>query len=177
LETATEAFEEDFDEDLKYLNSLHLPSSGLLINSTNEDRATLCVQSNSIKYSKNQSNSNSQLYSSPSNSSHLLAPARTRKLSKSSEDISSGSKSSNAMDNVFVPFAKLTKGLQSIGSNLDNKIGSSEATVANYQYVNSSETSTSQQISDPIRRNKSGLTLNADNKIVKRGTNSQILFI
>jgi len=181
LETATEAFEEDFDEDLKYLNSLHLPSSGLLINSSNEpgsveDRATLCVQSNSIKYSKNQSNSNSQLCSS-SDSPHLLAPARTRKLSKSSEDISSGSKSPKAMDNVFVPFAKLTKGLQSIGSNLDNKIGSSEGTAANYHYVDSSDSSKSQQISDPFRVKKYSLTTNADNKIVKRGTNSLILFI
>ena len=81
------------------------------------------------------------------------------------------------MDNVFVPFAKLTKGLQSIGSNLDNKIGSSEGTAANYHYVDSSDSSKSQQISDPFRVKKYSLTTNADNKIVKRGTNSLILFI
>ena len=87
LDIGNEAFEEDFDEDLKYLNSLHLPSSGLLMNSEagpGEEGVSLNIQSSSISYNKTQSHSNSQLTSSasPSNdqsNSHLVPGERTRR--------------------------------------------------------------------------------------------------
>lgn len=45
---------------------------------------------------------------------------RTRKISKSSEDVSK-----NPIDNVLMPFAKLTQGLQTLGSNLDQQLSRS----------------------------------------------------
>jgi len=45
---------------------------------------------------------------------------RTRKISKSSEDVSK-----NPIDNVLIPFAKLTQGLQTLGSNLDQQLSRS----------------------------------------------------
>jgi len=158
-ETGVEAFEDG----AQYDNALHLPSSGLLMKThaspsysgsdKTEDQVNLCMQTNSITYSKHQSIYNSSQPQAPGiiltqDSPHSspvaekyhqsysnLMPQRTRKLSKSSEDIGPGSK--KPLDNVLMPFGKLARGLQNLGSNLDNKLTQSDTKLSGLgdQYV------------------------------------------
>ena len=185
LDIGNEAFEEDFDEDLKYLNSLHLPSSGLLMNSeagSGEEGVSLNVQSSSISFTKTQSHSNSQLNSSPSPSndqsnSHLVPGERTRKLSKSTEDIPAPKSASNHLDSMFVPFSKFTKGLQSIGSNIDSKLGNQEASAAAYQYVSPQQQPQEKPSPNSNVRTYHMMSADVEAKIRNSGSNSFILFI
>jgi len=109
-----------------------------------------------------------------------LKPERSRKLSKSSEDIPSASKSPKKLDNVFVPFAKLTQSIQ----NLSSSIGQTEnAAAAHYQYVSLAETpstsSTSTREGTKTAGSVSQTNLSADieQNIVKTGTKSLIMII
>ena len=187
LDVGNEAFEEDFDEDLKYLNSLHLPSSGLLMNSSGEpadDSVNLCVQNNSISYSKNQSHSNSQLSSSTEDTSmgdQHLAPTRTRKLSKSSEDVNDVPRP-RTLRTVFDPFSKISKGLQNIGSNIDQRFSVPEgSSAAQYQYMSFAESQvTSPNITSPaeeVKIRQSTFSDDIQRKIERSSTKSLILFI
>ena len=187
LDVGNEAFEEDFDEDLKYLNSLHLPSSGLLMNSSGEpadDSVNLCAQNNSISYSKNQSHSNSQLSSSTEDTSmgdQHLAPTRTRKLSKSSEDVNDVPRP-RTLRTVFDPFSKISKGLQNIGSNIDQRFSVPEgSSAAQYQYMSFAESQTkSPNITSPaeeVQIRQSTLIEDIQRKIERSSTKSLILFI
>ena len=186
LDMGNAAFEEDFDEDLKYLNSLHLPSSGLLMKSDavsdGDQGVSLNVQSNSISFSKSQSHSNSQLSSSispstdPSSSSnHLVPGGRTRKLSKSTEDIPEPSKPPVHHLDMFVPFSRITKGLQTIGSNIDSKLGHQEASAAAYQYVTPQTRPAASSPNSNVRANN--MSADVEDKIKSSGTTSFILFI
>ena len=185
LDIGNEAFEEDFDEDLKYLNSLHLPSSGLLMNSeagSGEEGVSLNVQRSSISFTKTQSHSNSQLNSSPppsndQSNSHLVPGERTRKLSKSTEDIPAPKSASNHLDNMFVPFSKFTKGLQSIGSNIDSKLGNQEASAAAYQYVSPQQQPQERPSPNSNVRTNNMMSADVEAKIRNSGSNSFILFI
>ena len=187
LDVGNEAFEEDFDEDLKYLNSLHLPSSGLLMNSSGEsqyDSVKMCVQNNSISYNKNQSHSNSQLSSSTEDTSgvdHHLAPVRTRKLSKSSEDVNDVPKT-RTLKTVFDPFSKISRGLQNIGSNIDHRLSVPEgSTAAQYQYMSFAESQTKSpnitSPSDEVQIRQSTISEDIQRKIERSSTKSLILFI
>ena len=187
LDVGNEAFEEDFDEDLKYLNSLHLPSSGLLMNSSGEpadDSVNLCVQNNSISYSKNQSHSNSQLSSSTEDTSmgdQHLAPTRTRKLSKSSEDVNDVPRP-RTLRTVFDPFSKISKGLQNIGSNIDQRFSVPEgSSAAQYQYMSFAESQVkSPNITSPaeeVQIRQSTISEDIQRKIERSSTKSLILFI
>ena len=49
-----------------------------------------------------------------------LTSRRTRKISKSSEDVRVSSP--NPLDTVLMPFAKLTQGLHTLGTNLDTTL-------------------------------------------------------
>merc|ERR1711997_777816 len=111
---------------------------------------SICVENSSISFSKNQNLASNNLPavltlsnppsgSSDSSGSNNLKPERSRKLSKSSEDIASASKSPKKLDNVFVPFAKLTASIQ----NLSSSIAQTEsAAAAHYQYVSLADTNT-----------------------------------
>ena len=164
-ETGVEAFEDgaQYEDNVQYFNALHLPSSGLLMKThaspsygssdKMEDQVNLCMQTNSITYSKNQSiysSSQSQApgiiltkespHSSPvaekyPQSSSNLMPQRTRKISRSSEEI--GPSTKKPLDNVFMPFGKIARGLQNFGSNLDNKLTQSDTKLSGLsdQYV------------------------------------------
>jgi len=164
-ETGLEAFEDGahFDGGIHHVNPLHLPSSGLLMktHASNsygssdkmEDQVNLCTQTNSISYSKNQSiycssqtptpgitlteespHSSPVAEKFPPSSSNLM-PQRTRKLSRSSEEIGPGTK--KPLGNVLMPFGKLARGLQNFGNNLDNKLGQSDSKLSGLsdQYV------------------------------------------
>ena len=191
LDVGNEGFEEDFDTDMKYLNSLHLPSSGLLMNGTGGDeQISICVENNSISFSKNQNLASNNLpavltlSNPPSGSSDTcgssnLKPERSRKLSKSSENIASASKSPKKLNNVFVPFAKLTQSIQ----NLSSGIGPTEnAAAAHYQYVSLSETNTNTNNTEDGSKtagsvSQTNLTADIEKKLVKTGTKSLILII
>lgn len=164
-ETGLEAFEDGahYDSGIHHVNPLHLPSSGLLMktHASNsygssdkmEDQVNLCTQTNSISYSKNQSiycssqtptpgitlteespHSSPVAEKFPPSSSNLM-PQRTRKLSRSSEEIGPGTK--KPLGNVLMPFGKLARGLQNFGNNLDNKLGQSDSKLSGLsdQYV------------------------------------------
>ena len=51
-------------------------------------------------------------------------PQRTRKLSRSSEEI--GPNTKKPLGNVLMPLGKLARGLQNFGNNLDNKLAQSD---------------------------------------------------
>ena len=178
LEINNEAFEEDFDEDLKYLNSLHLPSSGLILNASGDERVDLSVENNSISYTKGQSQSNSNLLSpvDPSSSDR----SRTRKLSKSSEDVTERSPTTT-LDTVLEPFTRLTRGLQSIGSNIDSRRGhTAENTAATYQYVSISKpvSRSSSTVASPNNAvSQNNLADDIQQKLQKSQTKSLVLFI
>ena len=188
VEAGIDGFEEDFDEDMKYLNSLHLPSSGLLMNGSGEEKISICVENNSISFSKNENLASNNLPAvltlsnppspSPSPSrlsrkavhgSNNLMPERSRKLSKSSEDI----KSPKKLDNSFVPFSKITKSIQNLSSSRG-----SEASAAHYQYVSFQDTAErpAQALETP-GQSQQNLTSNIETKIVKTGTKSLIMII
>ena len=189
VEVGIDAFEEDFDEDIKYLNSLHLPSSGLLMTGE-EEQISISVENNSITFTKNEkvasnnilpavtlsnppspSASPSRLTRNAFRGSKNLIPERSRKLSKSSEDLVS--KSPKKLENVFTPFAKITKSIQ----NLSSSMGQNEASAANYQYVSFEQTEKgsdgggSGQASQPDARS------DIESKIVKTGTKALIMII
>ena len=152
-----------------------------------EEQISISVKDNSITFTKNQdlatnnlppaltfsnppspSASPSRLSRNAFRGSKNLIPERSRKLSKSSEDLVS--KSPKKLENVFVPFAKITKSIQ----NLSSSVGQSEATAANYQYVSFEETEKrsggggSGQVSQPD---------DIESKIVKTGTKALIMII
>jgi len=106
------------------LNSqpLHLASSGLLIN-TQEGDVDICMQTNSISYTASQVPRPKIKVDHVEPSGSPIA-SRRKKISKSSEDLSStgSSQLNSAFGNVIAPFGKLAKGLNSIGSQLDNRL-------------------------------------------------------
>ena len=186
LDIGNEAFEEDFDEDLKYLNSLHLPSSGLLISTSDskEESVNLSVQTNSISYSKNQSHSNSNVCSATdsesASSTNRLPSVRTRKLSRSTEDIPAPKSPTSQFGQVLAPFANFTKGFQNIGSKYDTNVSDQEAVASNYQYVSLSKPDqqkpgSASPISNGVRQ--SNISADIEAKIQNSGTKSLILFI
>ena len=106
-----------------FSSPIHLPSSGLLINSSEEGQVSVCMETNSISYRKSEEN-----YQSPSISvTHQNAEAtyspktRARKISKSSTDLRCAQQSTNTLEEVFVanPLNTLARSLNSIGSNID----------------------------------------------------------
>jgi len=164
-DTGVEAFEDGtvYSENTHYINTLHLPSSGLLMKTNAsstysgqdnlEDQVNLSIHNSSITYSKNQSIYDPSQYSNPGitlteESSHNspvaekypqstsnLMPQRTRKLSRSSEEI--GPNNKKPLGNVFMPLGKLARGLQNFGNNLDNKFAQTDTKLSGLseQYV------------------------------------------
>ena len=100
-------------------------------------------------------------------------------LSKSSEDIESASKSPKKVDNVFVPFAKLTKSIQNLSSSIANT--ENAAAGVHYQYVSLAETSssTSEGVKTEGSVSQANLSADIDKNIVKtsQGTKSLIMII
>jgi len=164
-DTGVEAFEDGavYNENTHYVNTLHLPSSGLLMKTNAsstyggqdnlEDQVNLSIHNSSITYSKNQSIYDPSQYSAPGitlteESSHNspvaekypqstsnLMPQRTRKLSRSSEEI--GPNTKKPLGNVLMPLGKLARGLQNFGNNLDNKFAQTDTKLSGLseQYV------------------------------------------
>jgi len=155
-DTGVEAFEDGavYNENTHYINTLHLPSSGLLMKTNAsstyggqdnlEDQVNLSIHNSSITYSKNQSIYDPSQYSAPGitltedeessqnspvpekypQSTSNLMPQRTRKLSRSSEEI--GPNNKKPLGNVLMPLGKLARGLQNFGNNLDNKFAQTD---------------------------------------------------
>ena len=60
------------------------------------------------------------LSSAPNTTLPAAQQQRVRKISRSSEDVRAAS--ANPIDTVLLPFAKLTAGLQTLGTNLDTTL-------------------------------------------------------
>lgn len=110
---------------------LHLPSSGLLMNS-DEGKIKVCMQTNSISYSKTQSSqlpsisvTHQEYYKEGLATGSMMG--RTRKLSKSSEVLyPKPSVTKPSSTNVLIPnpFNKLARSLHNLGSNVEEALQS-----------------------------------------------------
>ena len=107
-----------------FSSPLHLPSSGLLINSSEDGQVSVCMETNSISYRRSEENCQPPSISvtQNQNAEATYSPkTRARKISKSSTDLRCAQQSTNTLEEVFVanPLNTLARSLNSIGSNID----------------------------------------------------------
>jgi len=100
-----------------FSSPLHLPSSGLLINSSEEGQVSVCMETNSISYRRSGENCQPPSISvtQNQNTEATCSPkTRARKISKSSNDLRCAQQSTNTLEEVFVanPLNTLARSLR-----------------------------------------------------------------
>jgi hypothetical protein len=109
-------------QDNCFSSPLHLPSSGLLMNSEEGGGVAVNLQTNSISYSKALPRiSVTRQESRHDSPGSPLAGPRVRKISRSTEEIFPKAAESKTLESMLVanPLNKLARSLHSLGSNID----------------------------------------------------------